>query len=157
MHILDRWAGEMIEQCCHDPSLLDSFNLKRPNFSDAGSLTNGAEALWHAWILAESVRRSWYVAMGLQSLYLMIQQGWTYCPGGMMFTTRQGVWEAETAIAWEKLCSEMDVGFIQRFEADKYLDQCNLSDIDEFAEMLLEMTFGSTRMDRWRLQRKGVR
>ncbi len=62
----------------------------------------------------QSVRRTWYVAKGLQSLYLMIQQGWTYCPGGAMFTIRQGVWEADTAFAWEELCSQVDVGFIQR-------------------------------------------
>ena len=156
MHILDRWATQMVEWSCHNLSLPEAFNLTGADLSNSFDPTSGAEVLWHAWSLTESVRRTWYVAKGLQSLYLMLQQGWTYCPGGMMFTTRQGVWEADTAFAWQKLCSEVDVGFIQRFEAEEILAQCGPSDLDEFAEMLLEMTFGGTRMERWRLKRNEV-
>jgi len=37
----------------------------------------------------------------------------------MAFTTGKGVWEAQPALAWEKLCSEVNVGLIQMAEADK--------------------------------------
>ncbi len=156
MHILDRWTTQMVECASRTQNLLDSlldpFDLTEVSLSGLLELTSGTESLWHTWILTESVRRTWHVAKGLQALFLLIQQGWTYCQGGMMFTNRQGIWEADTAFAWEKLCSEVDVGFLQRFEAEKFFTEASPADIDEFGKVMLEMTFGTERMKRWRLE-----
>jgi hypothetical protein len=45
------------------------------------------EILWHAWILSESVRRTWLVAQMVCAIYLTLQRGFAECPGGLMFTT----------------------------------------------------------------------
>ncbi|RFU33069.1 hypothetical protein B7463_g3262, partial [Scytalidium lignicola] len=69
--------------------------------------------------------------------------------GGMMFTTRQGVWEAQSALAWEKLCSEVDVGLTQLAEADKLFTEVAPGDVNDFTKLILEVTFGTERMERW--------
>ncbi|KAK4060791.1 uncharacterized protein Triagg1_10634 [Trichoderma aggressivum f. europaeum] len=153
-HILDRWVMQMVE--CASSSLyplsltLDPLDLVETACQvDPPSLTGNTEHLWHTWILAESIRRTWLTATGLQALYLTLQQGWAFCPGGMMFTTRHGVWEAKTALAWEMLCLETDIGFIQRFETEKLFTEANPLEIDDFGKMILESTYGTERMERW--------
>ncbi|CAK7232379.1 hypothetical protein SCUCBS95973_008240 [Sporothrix curviconia] len=59
---------------------------------------------WYLWILTESIRRTWLIGGGLEAIYSMLQRGWYPCPGGVMFTTRQGVWDAPSALAWEETC-----------------------------------------------------
>ncbi|PKK52034.1 hypothetical protein CI102_2180 [Trichoderma harzianum] len=153
-NILVRWVTQMVE--CASSSLyllsltLDPLDLVETTSPvNPSSVTGGTEHLWHTWILAESIRRTWLTATGLQALYLTLQQGWAFCPGGMMFTTRRGVWEAKTAFAWERLCLETDIGFIQRFETEKLFTEASPLEIDEFGKMILESTYGTERMERW--------
>ncbi|KAL7904771.1 hypothetical protein GGI35DRAFT_462632 [Trichoderma velutinum] len=153
-HILNRWAMQMVE-CASSSLYLLSLTLDPLNpvattiLVDQPSLIGGKEHLWHTWILAESIRRTWLTATGLQALYSTLQQGWAFCPGGMMFTTRHGVWEANTAFAWERLCLETDIGFIQRFETEKLFTENSPLEIDDFGKMILESTFGTERVERW--------
>ncbi|KAL6809821.1 hypothetical protein V8C40DRAFT_153033 [Trichoderma camerunense] len=153
-HILNRWVTQMVE--CASSSLyllsltLDPLDLVETTSPvNPSSVNGGTEHLWHTWILAESIRRTWLTATGLQALYLTLQQGWAFCPGGMMFTTRRGVWEAKTAFAWERLCLETDIGFIQRFETEKLFTEASPLEIDDFGKMILESTYGTERMERW--------
>lgn len=153
-HILDRWVAQMVE-CASSSLYLLSLTLdpldpaETTSRVDPQSLTGDTEHLWHTWILAESIRRTWLTATGLQALYLTLQQGWAFCPGGMMFTARRGVWEAKTAFAWERLCLETDIGFIQRFETEKLFTETSPLEIDDFGKMILESTYGTERMERW--------
>lgn len=153
MQILDRWLMQMVE--CASRGIYpvqNGLNLLDMTGVDVTSQTKGpvnTENIWRAWILAESVRRTWQVGKGLQAVYLLIQQGWAYCPGGTMFTTREGVWEADTAFAWEKICSEVDVQLVKRFDIERHFTEASPADINEFGKMMLESTFGTERMGRW--------
>lgn len=153
MQILDRWLLQMVEcaSCgiypVHNPlNLLDMTDLGLPSPNKG---PNNTENLWRAWILAESVRRTWQIGKGLQLVYLLLQQGWAYCPGGTMFTTREGVWEADSAFSWEKICAEFDVRLVQRFEIERHFTDASPADINEFGKMMLESTFGTERMEKW--------
>ena len=59
-----------------------------------------------------------------------------------MFTNQKGVWEAPSAFAWEKLCAEVDVRFMQTFSAEKLFTEASAADIDEFGLVMLGLTFG---------------
>ncbi len=154
-HILDRWATQLVERAsCGLPLLLspafDSIDSMEIRPSDLPTPAHSIENLWRVWILAESVRRTWLMAKALHCLYMILQHGWGLCPGGIMFSTRQGVWEAPTSFAWEKLCSEVDVGLIQRFEAERLFTEASAADVDEFGKMMLETTFGTERVELWK-------
>jgi hypothetical protein len=70
----------------------------------------------------------------------------------MMFTTRQGVWEAQSALAWEKLCSEVNVGLMQVAVAEKLFTEVAPDDVDEFTNLILQAIFGEERTERWKYQ-----
>ena len=70
----------------------------------------------------------------------------------MMFTARQGVWEAQSARAWGKLCSEVNVGFAQLAQVESVLTEVAPEDVDEFTAVVLEVAFGSDQMELWGVQ-----
>jgi len=152
--VLDRWTNEMVE--CASRIELPSLTPDLQDFTDA-SLSHpfnyNTESTWHTWILAESARRTWHITKGFQSLFSILQQGQTYCPGGMNFTFRRGMWDASTASEWETLCSKVDVVFIKRFEAQDVFNHLSPRDVDEFGTLILETTYGAERMRQWTLEK----
>ncbi|KAE9367159.1 hypothetical protein N431DRAFT_418294 [Stipitochalara longipes BDJ] len=157
MPVLNNWMQEMVHHACHNTCLggyvtssaheqtLDSFS------SSYRSL--GESLLWHSWIFTESARRTWVVGSGIQAVFLALQQrGGIPCQGGMMVTTRQGIWEAQSSVAWEKLCLEVDVGLMQMAEAERLFTDFAPNEIDEFTKVALEVAFGKERMERWGVQ-----
>ncbi|KAF2500621.1 hypothetical protein BU16DRAFT_253623 [Lophium mytilinum] len=152
-HVLNRWVSQMVDCARHSLSQL-SFAFSPLDLTQ-GSLpapypTSTTENLWHTWILSESVRRTWMTVTGMYAVYHALQQGWTLCPGGIMFTNSQGVWQAETASAWEKICLEGVVMFMQRFEAERLFSEASPSDVDEFGKRMMEITFGIKKVESWK-------
>lgn len=157
--LLFKWANDMLESASQVANLssflqqmigLPENNLKAPITSyKALPQAVGDEALWRAWILAECVRRTWAIATGIQTVYLTLQRGWSDCQGGTMLTTRKGVWAAESAYEWSRLCSEVDVGFMHREQTERLFTDTNVEDIDEFGKLMMKVTFGLERMERW--------
>lgn len=151
--VLNSWMHQMVEHASQDACLGESIIFSTHEQVTAGfslsDIAHGENLLWYSWILAESIRRTWLLASGIQGMYI-IQQGLSIpCLGGMMFTTRQGVWEAQSAVAWEKLCSEVNVGFIQRAEAYKLFAEATPDEVNDFSKYILEITFGIENMERW--------
>lgn len=108
------------------------------------------DSLWYSWVLAESIRRTWLVASGIQALYLIMQQNrHDLCHGGMMFTTRTGVWEAQSAIAWEKLCININVGLMQMAEAIDLFSELEPQEVNDFTKSILEINVGIEKVERW--------
>ncbi|KAJ9653013.1 hypothetical protein H2198_007760 [Neophaeococcomyces mojaviensis] len=113
------------------------------------------EHLWHAWVLSETIRRTWSVGMALYAVYTGLKTGWTPCPGGMMFTSRQGLWDARTATTWHQICSDSDVRFMQRFDTERLFHEAAPDEVDDFGKMILEITFGKDRIKEWLCRRLG--
>jgi hypothetical protein len=154
--VISHWANQLFETA--------SQSLSRTSYPDQpNSLSSGfgrpiarSEHRWDAWALAESVRRTWLVAMGVYSVYYALQENWVLCAGGIMFTNRQGIWNAKSAEEWEKLCTPENVEFIQRFDAEKFFDDSEPQHIDDFGRAMLEMTYGSDRLEKW-MERHGYK
>jgi hypothetical protein len=151
--VLDRWTDEMVEYASRtelSSFTNDSFDSRDASLSHP--FNDNTESTWHTWILAERARRTWRITKGFQFLFCILQQAWTFCPGGMYLTTRRGFWDAPTASEWEKLCLEADAGFIRRFDTqDVFL--LNPQDVDEFGTLILESTYSSERLKRWRVEK----
>lgn len=107
------------------------------------------EVQWHAWILAESLRRTWIVGRGLYSTYHALQKGWAKCPGTMMMTARQGMWDAPSSDAWMKEVTQKDVWFIEGTNLDRLFIEAKPEEVDDFTRCCLEVTYGLERMERW--------
>jgi hypothetical protein len=103
---------------------------------------------WQAWVLSESVRRTWLLGTGFHAAYEGLTFGWTSCGGDLALTTRRGLWDAKGPHAWSKLCLEKDVRFLGRF-CGEWLFGTPPDEVDEFARMMLEITYGPDRMVAW--------
>ncbi len=106
------------------------------------------EPLWRAWIISESLRRTWLVSNGIIASYEGLKQGWAPCNGDVMFTAREGLWSADSASVWSNMCLERDVRFVGRFRAE-YLFEVAPEEVDEFGKLMLESVFGRERSMRW--------
>jgi hypothetical protein len=155
--LLFTWADEMLDSASQVATLASFLRQMTADDNNLDSTvpynplphSGSEEALWRAWVLAESVRRTWGVASGILTVYLTLQRGWAACAGGTMVTTRRGVWEAASACTWAKLCTEVDVGFMHREQTESLLEKARVEDVDIFARVTMEATFGWERMERW--------
>lgn len=111
---------------------------------------------WYLWILSESIRRAWLVAVSLSPVYSALQQRWAACPGSVMYSNRSGLWDAASATEWEKQCLESNLAFLQRFDCATLFDDAEVADIDEFGMAILDMTFNGELLEKWRDRSGGL-
>ncbi|KAK4690466.1 hypothetical protein P7C71_g6332, partial [Lecanoromycetidae sp. Uapishka_2] len=148
MAVLNSWAGRLLHSAAKTLS-----NTRTAAMHLAGCLPTPFTYLqqqWYLWILSESIRRSWLVAVSLSPIFFALQQRWSACPGGIMYTNRSGLWNAASATEWEKQCLEGNVAFLQRFECARLFDDAEPADIDEFGTAMLEITFNGELFAKWR-------
>ncbi|KAJ4303208.1 hypothetical protein N0V90_002101 [Kalmusia sp. IMI 367209] len=141
--------GKLLERTLEKASA----TLKRDVATDGSTfsladLLSPTELLWRSWIISESLRRAWLVIQGISSSYDGLKQGWAPCNGDVMFTTREGLWTANSASLWAKLCMDRDVRFLGRTHAE-CLFMVAPEEVDEFAKFMLEAIFGKERSMNW--------
>jgi len=110
--------------------------------------TSSSELFWHAWIMSESLRRTWLVVQSIRASYDGLKQGWAQCHGGLMFTSRQGLWSAKSAFDWCSICAEHDVRFVGRFQLESLLHAPS-AEVDEFGKAMVKSLFGKERLESW--------
>lgn len=148
--VLSRWCKQML-----DSALLSSQYVNSATSVTAKGQANFEKKLesdWNAWILAESVRRTWLVAGHMQCTYRLLSYGFTVCPGGLMFTTRAGLWQAESAYEWWSKFREKDVLFCPSLESGKHLLKPGVTspdDVDDFGRFVLKIIEGEERVNKW--------
>lgn len=154
---LKRWCEQMVERAkttlCLGSLLVWPDPEQALNGIALTDVSNLDDLQWYTWIHAECVRRTWLVVSGLLSLYELRRDGFTDCMGGMMFTTRKGVWDARSAVTWEKLCSRVNVGMIAMDQGEQIMRDNAPGELDGFANVVLEITFGTERIERWRAEK----
>ncbi|KAJ9156287.1 hypothetical protein NKR23_g1144 [Pleurostoma richardsiae] len=116
--------------------------------ADAESDDEGT-GLWRAWVVAESVRRTWIVVTLMLNVYVTRQQGWAECNGGVMFTTRKGLWDASSASSWLEQAQEVDPLFVPSLKVDELFVKERACDVDEFALKLLPLLSSADKVETW--------
>ncbi|KAK5064438.1 hypothetical protein LTR84_000271 [Exophiala bonariae] len=142
------WARKLFQSAGTVLSNAHSVDTQLVGFLSIAS--NYSQQQWYLWILSESIRRVWLVAVSLSSIFSALQRGWGTCPGGIMYTHRSGLWNAASATEWEKHCSGKQVEFLHRFGSTKLFDDAEPADVDEFGTAMLDMTFNGELLERWR-------
>ncbi|KAH8649298.1 hypothetical protein BX600DRAFT_474883 [Xylariales sp. PMI_506] len=156
IQVLNTWIQSMAKHASQSADSEDPFAPSSRPGQTAGLFgvtahTHREDLRWHSWILAESIRRTWSVASGVQAGYLMVLEGQPVvpCMGSMMFTPRLGVWEAQSAMEWERISSKDDIGLVQMSEAEGLFTKVSPDEINEFTKITLATTFGYERVKRW--------
>lgn len=115
------------------------------------------EAAWLAWVVGESVRRVWIVGTATQNVFLALQVKYAPCPGAAAFHTREGLWEAGLAFEWARRCGKVraeggdgdGVEFVERGAWERVFACRRPGEVDEFTRSMMEVTFGSERIEKW--------
>lgn len=190
--VLNAWACQMFASArldCSGVALLsreDGGCSNVPSVGNSASQTNSLPvngvvttlsravasdplSLWRAWILAESVRRTYLMATFMQSVYHNIKHGWSVCPGGAAFTARAGLWDATTAWTWyretrrkaSKLGTNMSVSksllLLESLDAWGILQENEPGDVDEFTIAVLQIAYGLDLVENWIVEKGGGR
>ncbi|KAF9874616.1 hypothetical protein CkaCkLH20_07753 [Colletotrichum karsti] len=133
-------------------------------------------AVWNLWVLSESVRRTWLLATCTIGVYATLKGNWSECPGGALFTTRAGLWDAPSAPRWAAMCRELassggeedvyarlrpdewDAGscgktfFVPSFRSDGLFCNAAAAEVDECARHLFTVIWGLDRVESWALR-----
>ena len=148
MAVQDSWAGKLFHSAAK--ALSNTHDVATHLVGCLPTPSTYSQQQWYLWILSESIRRTWFVAVSLSAVFSVLQQGWSPCPGSIMYTNRSGLWNAGSAIEWEKQCLGRNVEFLHRFECASLFDNAEPADIDEFGMAMLDMTFSGELLEKWR-------
>jgi hypothetical protein len=129
-----------------DPEAL----LNQPSITQLA--TDGTNASnWRAWILSESIRRTWLAASLLNAAFGMMKDVYTVCPGSIIFSLRTGLWSAAGPREWltavEKESSVKEVVSCRRL--DTLYTTAKASDVDELGQVLLAYSRGQEALEDW--------
>ncbi|KAH7317185.1 hypothetical protein B0I35DRAFT_434696 [Stachybotrys elegans] len=104
---------------------------------------------WRLWIFGESLRRTWLTASITYGVYIVMTQGYTWCPGGVYCTFGNKLWDAATAHDWE---SRSESGrkrlFMQSLEVTE-LFQEDPDVVDAFGHAIMLISSGVDKLQRW--------
>ncbi|EHK50321.1 hypothetical protein TRIATDRAFT_211696 [Trichoderma atroviride IMI 206040] len=106
-------------------------------------------ALWHAWYVAESIRRTYVAIIFVQGMYQTLKQGWAFCPGGVSFTVTNGLWDSPSAHTWWELFLRDTAPPAQSLQLERLLHENQPAEVDTFVQPLLVASYGHERVDQW--------
>jgi hypothetical protein len=148
---LNGWNNKLWESANVDACLQTSFG-----FSGLFSQGLGAKRLddpsgqqWHDWLLAESVRRIWLIGNYVQCVYLTMRDCQTGCSGGVSFTARRGLWDAQSATTWMRLVRSKDPLFVRCHETDLMIPFVEAPEVDMLCLSIMGIMWGALRLDFW--------
>lgn len=107
------------------------------------------DVVWHIWISAESLRRTWIIVQGLNATYHALKKGWAMCPGSMKVTAGQGLWDAPSSHTWAKVLTDTNIWFMEGTEMDVLFTSAIPEEVDDFTKSCMEITYGMEKMERW--------
>jgi hypothetical protein len=110
---------------------------------------HASSAAWKLWVLTESARRTLLVVETNLNTYQMMTAGWLECPGCVMFTARQGLWQSGSAAQWEKICTEKSPLMIPSLRPEAMMEKHAADEIDDFVKLFWTYTAGPDRVAWW--------
>lgn len=148
--ILRRWMVQMLEavkQYHEEDKCLRHHSL--PWASEFDKEYNKSSRMWRLWILTESVRRSHLVFDFIANIYETMTKGWAECAGGVMFTARKGLWEAENPMKWFELSSAKSPLLVPSLNPGPFISLYAADEFDDFAKTYWAFLIGTDKIQCW--------
>jgi hypothetical protein len=105
---------------------------------------------WRLWIFGESLRRTWLTTSLINGVYITINQGYTWCPGGVYCTFGSKLWDATTAHDWERIskCRSKRL-FMQSLDVKELFREEDPDVVDAFGHAIMVISSGLDKVQRW--------
>lgn len=107
--------------------------------------------LYQAFVLYESVRRTWLLSHLVAGVYYGLKSTWLgYRPGDIHITTRAELWDAPSPARWEAVARHTDPLFIQSLRGQCLAAQgVRAAQVDEFARHAFTVMWGLEKVENW--------
>ncbi|KAH8657835.1 hypothetical protein BX600DRAFT_482462 [Xylariales sp. PMI_506] len=142
--ILRHWCNRMREVAVQAAPILH--NKLMDGFENTCDLEL---AIWRAWILSESVRRTWFVATTVAGIYELIKGDTIGCTGGFPFTARQGLWDAKSATIWTREMRKNGPLLTSCRSPLELTRTASPLEVDTFSHQFLQILVGPDQMEHW--------
>ncbi|KAI1102858.1 putative aldo/keto reductase [Jackrogersella minutella] len=110
---------------------------------------DASSEMWQSWILTESVRRTHAISVTVANIYQIMTKGWAECTGGVMFTARRGLWEAESAMKWLQLSCAKPPLLVPSLQPGPWISQYAAEEFDDFAKLFWTFIVGKDKIQSW--------
>jgi hypothetical protein len=110
---------------------------------------NATSELWKLWILTESVRRTHLVAGTVANMYEIMVKGWVECSGAVMFTARNGLWDADSVMKWYELSCAKSPLLVPALQPGSYIAGYAADEFDEFVKLIWTFIVGADKVQCW--------
>ncbi|OTB07605.1 hypothetical protein M426DRAFT_19937 [Hypoxylon sp. CI-4A] len=140
--ILEDWTSEL-------EKLRD--NLEEYTELDAAEIRNKPPDSWERWLFAESVRRTYIIAIALKTFWALLR-GYREPPdlGNWQFihrwTLSRHLWAATNPLDFYKAWKEKPMWIVSATCCDQFLQTGRGDDADDFSLVFLTMSFGVNEM-----------
>lgn len=138
------WLSATLD-AVHNEQFLTTMDLSEP---DAMAETLASKH-WKAWILSESLRRTWLVCTSTIASYLRERDGWNECAGEIRYTACRGLWDASSSAMWLDLSSKRDPLFVRSLHVDELLLKVAPTEVDDFSAVLMRLLISKDVMESW--------
>ncbi|EXK24150.1 hypothetical protein FOMG_19111 [Fusarium oxysporum f. sp. melonis 26406] len=148
------WAALLIQKAKEDAAtdqpidpgeLLNESQITRLHSN--GTTTSS----WKAYILSESIRRTWVITVLTDAAYWILKNGSSVCRGSLTITARRGVWDALSPREW--VAAFESASTIKRVVNCQHLDTVILGakplDVDEIGLALFAYGRGQEALNDW--------
>lgn len=115
-----------------------------------GGASEPCSQQWQDWLLAESVRRIWLMVNYTHAVHTMMRDGLGSCAGGVAFTAREGLWDAQSPWPWRQIVQKHDPLFVQCHAASQIMSSVPIEEADSFCQSLVGLMWGAPQLDLWR-------
>ncbi|KAI1262750.1 hypothetical protein F5Y18DRAFT_396172 [Xylariaceae sp. FL1019] len=153
--ILRSWVTQMWETVkCHRWEHYSSvMSGRRPALGPSADFHGDHDAameIWQLWILTESVRRTYFVIDTVINTFKIMTVGWAHCEGYVLFTVRRGLWSAESAMKWFKLCEHGDAPLmVPGMTPGPVVAKYPAEEFDDFAKLCWSFVLGTDKIQSW--------
>jgi hypothetical protein len=106
-------------------------------------------AMWRQWVLTESVRRSRLIIDTVMNVYETTTKGWADCTGSVMFTSRRGLWDAESAMKWCELCRLKPPLLVDSLQPGALMSLYPAEELDDIAKLYWTFIVGADKIQCW--------
>ena len=119
---------------------------------DERNYTTETAPSWHAWIFAESIRRTSTMSVFLAGIYSLVKLG--YCTMGEQvsahsFTAQRRLWDAASPLEWERAKGSYDAFWTPQMNFDHVIMQGSADELDDFGMVMLITYKGQEIVDHW--------
>ncbi|KAH8891278.1 hypothetical protein GQ53DRAFT_746772 [Thozetella sp. PMI_491] len=106
-------------------------------------------AVWHAWILTESVRRTWLVSTSTMKIHQTLKSDWIQCSGGVGVTARAGLWDATSAPRWMRQVQREGPIFTPANRVPSLMKE-SYFELDDFIKQMFSISIAPEQIEHWR-------